>query len=296
MSLPRPVSAIILTVAVALFLPAGLLHAAQPNASCTFTTFSAPEGYTLNLVNGITDNGTVAGQLIDNATAKTVAFTYSSKGEFTEYTAPKSANTWLYGGNANGINAGSYQITGYPGSMYGFFLQGKQFASVKYPNAANTWLFDVNQAGAAVGSFSASQSVIKGFVLVNGQFAPIAYPKALLTTPQAISDNGMIVGAYSSNDISNGFLWQNGSFTTINYPGAKWGTGLTGINNAGTIVGIHYSGDDSYGFLYTGGVFKNIVYPGAKFVTTGGINNNGVISGQIYFTLTNTKGYTAVCK
>ncbi len=293
MRLPRLASAVIITV----FLPAVLMHAAE-NASCTFTTFSAPSGYTLSDVNGVSDDGTVVGQLVDNKTLESVAFTYSASGVFTKYTAPKSSNTWMYGRNGSGLNAGSYQDSAYPGHIHGFTLQGGQFAVVNYPKIANTWVFDVNQLGAVVGSFSAGGgSVTKGFMLVNGDYTTIAYPKAQTTYAQAINDNGAVVGAYSSSSVSNGFLWQNGTFTTINYPGnSKYGTGLEGVNNSGVIVGNHYSAEDAWGFLYENGVFENIVYPGAKWAATGGINNNGLISGQIYFKGGKIQGYTAVCK
>jgi hypothetical protein len=82
----------------------------------------------------------------------------------------------------------------------------------------------------------------------------------------------------------------------VNFPNAKYGTVLTGVNNSGDIVGNHLAGDNDYGFIYENGVFKNIVYPEAKFTMAGGINNNGVISGQIYLTSTSFLGYTAVCK
>jgi hypothetical protein len=47
---------------------------------------------------------------------------------------------------------------------------------------------------------------------------------------------------------------------------------------------------------YENGVFKSIVYSGANYTMAGGINNNGLISGQIYLTGNNTLGYTAICK
>jgi uncharacterized membrane protein len=292
MSLPRLVSAIIVTM----ILPTALMHAAQRNASCTFTTFSAPSGYTLIEVNGVSDDGTVVGQFVDNKTLEPVAFTYSASGDFTEYTAPKSSGTWMYGRNGSGVNAGSYQNSGYPGHIYGFTLQGGQLDAITYPKAPNTWVFDVNQVGAVVGSFSAGGSVTKGFMLENGDYTPIAYPKAQITYAQAINDNGVVVGAYASSSFSNGFLWKNGSFTTINFPNSKYGTALAGINNSGVIVGNHFSAENSFGFLYENGVFENIVYPDAKWAATGGINNNGLISGQIYFKGGKTLGYTAVCK
>jgi probable HAF family extracellular repeat protein len=131
---------------------------------------------------------------------------------------------------------------------------------------------------------------------VNGQYTAIAYPGAQLTYAQAINDNGAVVGAASVGLLSYGFLWQNGTFTDINYPKAPYGTGLVGVNNSGVIVGNHFSADRTFGFLYENGVFKNIVYTGANFSVTGGINNNGLISGQVYFKGGDTLGYTAVCK
>src|ERR1019366_3986218 len=111
----------------------------------------------------------------------------------------------------------------------------------------------------------------------------IAYPKSQLTYAQAISDNGVVAGNYTTGYVDNGFLWQNGTFTTIDYPNAKYGTALVGVNNSGVVAGNHFSGDFTFGFIYENGVFKNIVYSGAKYATAGGINNNGLVSGLLYF-------------
>lgn len=297
MFLPRSVSAtaVIVVLAMTLFLPPAVMHAAE-TASCTFDTFSAPSGYSLSEVNGVTDDGTVVGQLADNETQAMVGFTYSASGVFTRYAAPESLNTWLYGGNGSGMNAGSYQAKAYPSAIHGFLLKGGTLNEVNYPKAANTWLFDVNQLGAAVGSFSASKTVTKGFMLVNGKYTTIAYPGAQLTYAQAISDNGVVAGSYGNGLMSYGFLWQNGKFTLVNWPHAMYGSVLVGVNNSGVAAGDYFSGDFSFGFIYEGGVFKKIVYSGAKYTTAGGINNNGLVSGQIVFSSTHTLGYTAVCK
>ncbi|HSZ60470.1 MAG TPA: hypothetical protein VK828_01650 [Terriglobales bacterium] len=286
----RSVSVIVITL-----LYSAALHAAQ-TASCTFSTFAAPTGYSFSEVNGVSDDGTVVGQLVDNKTLQFVAFSRSSSGAFTVYSAPKSSTTWLYGSSASGVNAGSYENSGYPGHMHGFTLQGSEFTEVNYPKAANTWLFDVSQVGNASGSYSASATVTKGFLLVNGKYTTIAYPNALITNAWAVNDNGEVVGSYASGAVSNGFAWQNGKFTTINDPGKAYGTALSGVNNSGVIVGNRLAADISFGFIYENGVFENIVYPGAKYAVVGGINNNGLISGQIYLTASNSVGYTAVCK
>jgi ABC-type glucose/galactose transport system permease subunit len=62
------------------------------------------------------------------------------------------------------------------------------------------------------------------------------------------------------------------------------------------IVGNHLSADKDFGFIYENDAFENVVYSGAKYTMTGGINNNGLISGIIYVTETNMLGYTATCK
>jgi len=109
----------------------------------------------------VSDDSAVVGQLLDNNTLQAVAFTRSASGVFTEYAAPKSSSTWLYGRNGSGVNAGFYQDSAYPEHIHGFLLQGSTFTAVNYPKAANTWLFGINQLGATVGSFSASASVTK---------------------------------------------------------------------------------------------------------------------------------------
>lgn len=289
MGLPRLTSTVVLT----LLLLSSLMHA--QNASCTFDTFTAPSGYAFSQVQGVSDDGTVVGQLEDNKTLKLVAFMRSPSGVFTKYAAPNSSVTWMEGRNGSGANAGYYQDAKNPQNLHGFMLQGSKLAVVNYPKAANTFLFDVNQLGAAVGSFSASPSVTKGFLLANGKYTTVAYPSAQATYPMAISDSGAIVGSYATT-VLNGFLWQNGTFTTINHKGAKYGTALTGVNNSGVIVGNRFSADRGFGFLYENGTFKSIVYPGANYTLAGGINNNGLISGQIYLIGGGSLGYTAVCK
>ncbi len=290
MNFSRSVPALIVT----LLLHAVGTHAAQ-QASCTFDTFSAPPGYTFSQVQGVSDDGTVVGQLIDNKTLQFMAFKRSASGVITEYAAPQSSSTWLYGRGGIDADAGFYQDKVNPERVHGLLLQDGEFTAVHHPRATNTWLFDINHLGAVVGSFSSSAALVRGFLLVNGTYTTIAYPDAETTYALAINDSGDVVGSYGSSRASNGFLWQDGTLTTINYPYSRYGTVLTGVNNAGVIVGNHLALHRDFGFIYEGGVFKDVVYPGAKFTMAGGINNNGLISGEIFLTSTETLGYTALC-
>ena len=261
-------------------------------ANCSFTTFDPPSGYTLNSVEGIADDGTVVGQLIDNKTLMPVGFMRSSNGDFTIYTAPQSSTTWIYQQSETGTSSGSYLGSDY--KIHGFTLQNNDFAEVSYPGASNTWVFGVNHNGALTGGYGGAGSV-KGFLLENGNYTSIEYPKGAVTNPMAVNDNGAVVGVSVTGSMNTGFLWQNGKFTAINYPKSKYGTVLTGINNAGLIVGNRISADRAFAFLYQNGAFESIVYPGADFALVGGINNNGVISGQYYSNAVDTTAFTATC-
>ena len=269
-------------------------HAAN-QASCTFTTFSAPTGYSLAQVNGVSDDGTVVGQLEDNNSGSFVAFSRSAAGKFTVFAAPKSAFTWFNRRNLVGVNVGSYLDTAATPHVHGLSQSGASYVEVNYPNATHTWLYGINGAGAVVGNFSKG-TAIKGFKLENGTYTVIRYPNALMTTPQAINDNGLVVGSYFDGTLYQGFSWKNGAYKTIDYPNARFGTVLTDVNSSGVVVGNHLSADHAFGFIYQNNTMANIVYAGAKNATAGGISKNGLISGQIFFTQTNTLGYTAVCK
>lgn len=287
MGFPRSVFAIL----ISLLSLSAALHATK--ASCTFDTFTVPSKYTLIAVQGIADDGTVVGQLLDNQTLALVGFLRSPAGDITVYSAPKSTTTWLYGENATGTSVGSDLDSGQ--KVHGFTLVNGKFTAINYPKAANTWLFGVNHVGALAGSYGGGGSV-KGFLLVNGQYTTITDPGQQVTYPMAVNDNNAVVGSAANGWVNYGFLWQNGKFTSINYPKSKYGTILLGINNSGVIVGNRISADKAFGFIYENGAFKSIAYTGADYTVTGGINNNGLISGQVYLTGTSSLGFTAVCK
>ena len=252
MNLPRRVSARVCVrisaIVAAVLVNLSTMHAV-PQASCVFDTFTAPPGFTFSQVNGVSDDGVVVGQLVNENTQEFVGFTRSANGVFTEYAAPKALTTWMYGRNGIGADSGFYQDAAYPQHVHGFMLENGKLTIVNYPKAVNTWLFETNQLGDSVGSYSVSPSLIKSFKLVNGKYTTLAYPDAQSTYAMAINDNGEVVGTYASSPVSNGFLWQSGIFTTLNFPNAKWGTVLTGINNSGVIVGNHLTADNDYGFI-----------------------------------------------
>jgi hypothetical protein len=280
---------------VLLFALAAVSSAAN-QASCTFNTFPAPQGYVYAQVNDVTDDGTVVGQLEDGKSGAFVAFSHSADGKFTIWDAPNSIFTWFSSRSISGVNVGSYLDNARIQHIHGFAQSGKNYVNVDYPKATHTWVYGINTAGAVVGAFS-TNNVVKGFKLINGKYTLIKYPGALGTTPQAINDNNLVVGSYNDGAVYHGFSWKGAnSYTSIDYPKSRFGTVMTDVNNFGQIVGNRLSADKTFGFIYQNGAFWSIVYPGAKYAMAGGINNSGVISGEIVFSATNTLAYTAVCK
>ena len=105
-----------------------------------------------------------------------------------------------------------------------------------------------------------------------------SYPGARSTRAWDINDAGQIVGSYEDAGLrSHAFLYENGSFATIDYPGA-YGTYATGINNAGQIVGWADMNPAWQSFLYEAGSFTAVAFP--AYTIPYGINDAGQIVGQ----------------
>src|SRR5207245_242214 len=161
-------------------------------------------GYSLAQVNGVSDDGTVVGQLEEIKTGSFVAFSRSAAGKFTVYAAPKSAYTWFTRRNLVGVNVGSFLDSAGTPHVHGLSQSGANYVVVNYPNATNSWVYGINSSGAVVGSFSKGLSN-KGFELNNGKYTVIGYPNAVVTTPQAINDTSLVVGSYFDGTLYHGF-------------------------------------------------------------------------------------------
>jgi len=110
------------------------------------------------------------------------------------------------------------------------------------------------------------------------------------TTANGINDSRVVVGTYSTTQACvqvlcatpYGFIWKNGTFTSISFPGSN-GTVATAINNSGQIVGNYSTSaltpQKSNGFLYTGGTFTTLDVSGAVLTQPKGINNSGQVVG-----------------
>ncbi|HEY7242627.1 MAG TPA: Ig-like domain-containing protein [Xanthobacteraceae bacterium] len=117
------------------------------------------------------------------------------------------------------------------------------------------------------------------------------------TVPFDINDSGQIVGNYvDSNGVLHGFLYSNGTYTSITDPSARttpgfqtFGTYAHSINDSGQIVGYYVDAttNEVRGFLYSGGTngtyttLEDPLADGGNTVPRG-INDLGQIVGYYY--------------
>src|SRR5690349_1156607 len=68
------------------------------------------------------------------------------------------------------------------------------------------------------------------------EYAKLTFPAATLTIANGINNNNVIVGSFFDATSSvHGFIYNNGTYTQIDYPGSTE-TEVLGINDSGDIV------------------------------------------------------------
>ena len=163
------------------------------------------------------------------------------------------------------------------------------YTTLNYPFALSfgTTLTGINNADQITG-FTSSGAVSHSFLYTGGMYVPVSDPLGINTTAAlGLNDAGQIVGYYvgpgqqpgqSGGDI-RGFVDSDGTYTTLDYPGASQPLRL--INNKDQIVGnAQMQGGRNVGFIYSHGVFSTIADPLATAGTWAlGINDKGQIVG-----------------
>jgi len=184
------------------------------------------------------------------------------------------------GGYPSGVNA-SGTMVGSTQSGLGFVLEGSAIGTFSFPGATSTNANGINNAGEIVGSAQLNGASV-GFYLIGGTYTQVVFPGSADTYAYGVNNSGQIVGEYVlPNSTTNGFLFTNGTFTTIDVNiGNAVATTAYGINDAGDIVGNYTDQVDViHGFYFAKGAFTPVDYPGAGGTTVFGINNHGQMVG-----------------
>ena len=220
-----------------------------------FTTIDVP-GVRETVAEGINSAGQIVGSVTD-ATG-THGFLLSD-GIFTTFDVPgagtvNGAATRAHAINASGEIVGDYDVQmGTGASTHGYLYSHGIFTTIDFPGAYATQAFGINSAGEIVGSMAfPSVGGDSAFLYSHGTFSVINNPNSSspvgspVTVGIGINNSGQIVGIFTDLGAYRGFVYDKGTYTTLEAPEAGIPFAY-GINNAGKIVGSF----GTHGFLAT---------------------------------------------
>ncbi len=184
----------------------------------------------------------------------------------------------------NGINNGNVIVGSYFDSkdfVHGFVYRAGKYTAVNYPGSTMTEVFGINDGGDIVGMYQLPGTLnFHGFLRHGSSFASIDDPSAQIgTIAYGINNSGTIVGSYDNTD---GFVYENGKFRTLDAPqlaGESHETQLNGINNLGWIVGQIFTGGIWRGFWVHNGNIHFVEAAGSRDGEATGINGHNDIVG-----------------
>jgi uncharacterized membrane protein len=252
--------------------------------SPTFTQIDFP-GAASTQAWGFTANGDMVGNYV-SANNSTHGF-LRTRGEFISIDFPGAAYTQVNGMSPRGDIFGQYAATlNGSGPNHGFVLsRDGVFTTVDFPGAASSNANGMNSRGDVVGTYTLADNLRHTFVMNADPFSPGGQFKAIDDPPGAsfAGPIGMrgddIVGAYFSGGPVHGFLLADGTYTTIDVPGASY-TNATGSNASGQVVGRYTLDGVTHGYLLSGGQITSYDFPGATFTGATAISANGDILGR----------------
>jgi probable HAF family extracellular repeat protein len=246
-----------------------------------FTTFNVPGAQPNSTVAlGVNDSGQIVGSFTNSAGV--VQGFLDTNGVFTTINFPGAALTVASGINNAGQIVGGFQAT-FAQLPQGFLDSSGVFSIVPELSAG-----DINNSGQIVGSAGTPGITTEAaFLDTNGVIMTLMLPFSNVVSSEGvgINNSSQIVGVYFSSSngtyVAHGFLDSNGSFSSIDAPGAV-GTYAYGINNSGVIVGFEQIGAQlaSQAFIDNNGTFTTFQVPGGVSTVADGINDQGEIVGS----------------
>jgi uncharacterized membrane protein len=210
--------------------------------------------------------------------------------KFTSIDVPGAKVTVVEGINDLGHVVGSSMVDVFDPRSTGFVLADGQFKAINVPGATSLTPQSINKHGSIVGSL-VENGTQKAFLFENDQLTIFDVPasEVCLSSAFTINNRGQVVGEYldqcNVGNRQHGFLYDDGKFSSIDFPGAD-GTVVNGINNEGDIVGFFY-GAPAGGMTTSGFIKKNdrafrvvdVPFPGTISTSVNGINNDGDMVG-----------------
>jgi hypothetical protein len=111
-------------------------------------------------------------------------------------------------------------------------------------------------------------------------YARISPPGALSTGANDLNDSGEVVGYYYDGNFGLGYLYSNGTYTTLGL--SPRSTSANALNDSGEVVGSYLDIFNSYGFLYSNGTYTILEPPGAPDSVATALNDSGEVVGYSF--------------
>jgi len=206
--------------------------------------------------------------------------------KFITIPAPNSPYAVASGINNAGVVTGYYLDSS--SNYHGFVWENGAFQTIDYPGAVDTSLGQANNHGVAIGSYGdGTTSHTVTYSVSTGAWTTLPdIPNYSQNDGYSINDEGVAVGNAFEGSTSVAWIWDpvTLSYSFFTVPGAaQYSTSPSGINNKNEVAGYYADSDGVYhGFLKQYGTYTTIDVPGAADTFLDGINNRGVIEGQIY--------------
>jgi len=171
------------------------------------------------------------------------------------------------------------------GVTHGFQRVGGVFSTIDAPGTAFNQLLGLNDNGQEAGYSStdpAGVTLQRAFVEKGGSFTYIDgfLPSGTLNDQAThINNAGVISGFFTTANVTDGFLLNGSTLTTLRVPGSTF-TQALGLNNEGQVVGDYVDAAGfMHGFVFNGATYLTVDPPGSTATTINGINDKGQIVG-----------------
>ncbi len=236
----------------------------------TFTTFNGPDGTSIE-PSSINASGQITGRyraaLTPPSHPSPHGFVYSN-GTFATLDVPGAVGIIATGINDSGQVTGDYSVGG--SGTHSFVYSNGTYTTLDVPGAIDTQATSINDSGQVTGTYRDGSGNHHGFVYSGGTFTTFNGPDTTDAVPSSINASGQVTGGYfvypvrgsSSNPVIprvgsvipspviHGFVYSNGTFMTLDVPGAI-DTQAISINDSGQVAGHYYDGSRNYGFIAT---------------------------------------------
>ena len=243
------------------------------------------------LVGGPNPQGTSVGAWEDS-TGVFHGFTLTAMGVFMSFDAPHSTATFPTFISPQGDIVGDI-IDSTTFVAHGFILSRRKHTRVDFPGAAGTNLGGISPSGELSGNtcsdpacgFFGAANTTRSFVRsTTGVFTIFDPPGATSSSASTVNPSGAVVGSYTDavGELFHGYLLKNGTYTTIDFPGAPNGTFADGGNPQNNVIGVYFdAAGTGHGFVLSDSTYTSFDYPeaGVQLTEATGINPGGVIVG-----------------